>query len=63
MSFPSLKVGDRIRFLAITRWSDRPALRKVRAIDHQGRPLVRFGGWDNFIVERHEVLDIEPAAR
>jgi hypothetical protein len=56
-----IRVGDHIRFRAITRWSDKPATRKVVGIDLEGRPLVRFGGWDNFIVERREVLEVLPA--
>ena len=53
-----LKIGDRIRFRAVTRWSDKPAVRKVVGFDQQGRPLVRFGGWPEFIVEPCEVLDV-----
>lgn len=53
-----LKIGDRIRFRAVTSWSDKPAVRIVRGFDRNNRPLVRFGGWSEFIVERREILDI-----
>lgn len=61
MARKKIKIGDRIRFRAVTRWSDKPATRKVVDIDQEGRPLVRFGGWSNFIVERNEVLEVLPA--
>ena len=52
-----LQIGDRIRFRAVTRWSDRPAIRVIRGFDRYNRPLVRFGGWSDFIVERHEIIE------
>lgn len=56
-----INVGDRIRFKAVTRWGDKPATRKVVGFDSYGRPLVRFGGWDEFIVRRGEILAVEAA--
>lgn len=54
----NLKIGDRIRFRAVTRWSDRPATRIIRGFDRNNRPVVRFGGWSDFIVERSEILEV-----
>lgn len=57
-----LAIGDRIKFRAVTRHSDRPAWRKVVGFDLcDGRPLVRFHGWDNFIVRWDEIQEIEKA--
>jgi hypothetical protein len=57
-----MKIGDRIRFRAVTRWTDKPAVRQIRGFDHHDRPLVRFGGWSDFIVERSEILHHLPAS-
>lgn len=54
----NLKIGDRIRFRAVTRWSDSPATRIIRSFDCNNRPVVRFGGWSYFIVERSEILEV-----
>lgn len=53
------KVGDYIVFTAATRWgSCKPVKRKVLDIDYEGRPLVRYGGWDNFIVYPKEISEV-----
>lgn len=58
---PSPKIGDRIRFRAVTRWGDKPATRTVRALSATGLPLVRFAGWVDFKVHPHEILEVLPA--
>lgn len=61
MRMTKLAIGDRITFRAATRSHDRRATRKVVAIDHEGRPLVRYHGYDNFVVHWREVEAIERA--
>lgn len=56
-----IAIGDSITFRAATRSHDRRASRKVVGIDHEGRPLVRYHGWSNFIVQWCEVEAIERA--
>lgn len=56
-----IKVGDSITFKAATRSHYKQATRKVVGIDHQGRPLVRYHGWSDFIVEWSEVTAITKA--
>ena len=53
-----LKVGDRIKFKSATRDSYRVATRVVRGLDSQGRPLVGYAGWLDFIVHRHEIIEV-----
>jgi hypothetical protein len=54
MKVENIKVGDRIRFHAVTAWSNRAAWRVVTGI----KPLsVRFGGWSNFLVRHYEILE------
>ena len=55
-----IKVGDRIKFRAVTRWSGATASRIVNGL-YLGRPTVRFGGFASFIVRSDEVLSVEPA--
>lgn len=53
-------VGDSITFKAATRASFKKVTRKVVGIDEQGRPLVRYEGWENFIVHWREISAIAP---
>lgn len=52
-------VGKKMTFRSPTRWSNQKATRVIRRIDWLGRPCVKFGGWDDFIVHEHEIIDIE----
>lgn len=56
-----MKIGDRIKFKALTRWSNRAVWRKIVGFDSHGRPEVRFGGWSSFVVAKHEILEVEAA--
>ncbi len=57
MGRQKIAIGDTIRFRAVTRWTDKAAVRKVNGfID--GKPTVRFGGWGQFIVQPREILEI-----
>lgn len=58
---PSIEPGDRIKFRAATRWSDAAVWRKVVGMDGDS-PLVRFGGYSEFLVHPHEVIDIQKAS-
>jgi hypothetical protein len=53
-----IKVGDRIKFKSATRDSYRVATRVVRGLDSQGRPLVGYAGWRDFIVHWHEMIEV-----
>ncbi len=58
----ALAAGKRvdITFRAATRWSGREKhKRKLRGFDDQGRPLVYFGGWSDFVLRVNEVVEIE----
>jgi hypothetical protein len=52
-----IKVGDRIKFKSATRHNHRVATRVVRGLDSQGRPLVGYAGWRDFIVHRCEIIE------
>lgn len=56
----ALKLGDRIKFRAVTRWSDKPVWRKVNGFcnDH---PTVRYGGWSQFVVRPTEIIEVKAA--
>lgn len=62
MAKRKVKVGDRIRFRAATRWSNAAVWRKVNGFWANGMPTVRFGGWDNFVVQPGEILEVERAS-
>ena len=53
-----IKVGDRIKFRAVTRHSDRTAWRTVTAVEFCGERTiqVRYHGWPKFQVRDHEIL-------
>jgi len=55
-----LKVGDRIKFRAVTR-SGAPAVwRKVNGFWFgTNEPTVRYHGWPNFVVKLNEILETE----
>lgn len=55
-----IHIGDRIRFRAVTAWSGATVWRKVVGLAWDGVPLVRYGGWAEFRVRPHEILDVEP---
>lgn len=50
-------IGSTIRFRSATRWSYKAVNRKVIGFDGD-RPLVRFGGWSDFVVLPEEVLAV-----
>lgn len=49
-------IGDRIKLRVVTRWATRPTVwRDVKTVD----PVtVRLGGWPDYIVKDHEILEI-----
>ena len=68
MKIEEIKVGDRIKFKAITRWSSRAVWRKVVSVKRwpampggwrkgESRVRVRYGGWPDFLVEDREIID------
>lgn len=58
MTRKKIRIGDRIKFKAATRWAFRAVVRKVKGFDHLGRPLVGYGGWSEFIVHPKEILEV-----
>ena len=59
----NIRVGDRIKFRAVTRHSDRAVTRVVNGfVSENGNPTVRFHGWGNFVVRRHEIHEVIPQA-
>ena len=47
-----------VTFRAVTRWSGREKNeRKLRGFDSEGRPLVYFGGWSDFVLRPREVVE------
>ena len=55
-----MKVGDQVKFKAATRWGCKTVTRKIIAIDEIGRPLVRYGGYSDFVVRLNEIKEIIP---
>jgi len=48
-----------VTFRAVTRWSGREKnKRKLRGFDSEGRPLVYFGGWSDFVLRPREVVEL-----
>lgn len=52
----TIKVGDLIKFKAVTRWSSRAVWRKVTSVSPSIQ--VRYGGWGNFYVRDYEITDL-----
>jgi len=59
MKTEDIKVGDRIQFRAVTRWSSRTVWRKVTGVVPCVQ--VRYGGWSHFHVRSWEIKDHEPS--
>jgi hypothetical protein len=57
-----IKIGDRIKFRCVTRWSGQVVWRKVNGFwrDNPDYPTVRYGGWGDFVVKPDEIIDVEP---
>ncbi len=59
MKTSDIEVGDRITFCAVTRYSNKTVIRKVNGFFGMARrPTVRFHGWNDFVVEAHEITQI-----
>lgn len=59
MTLDAIKIGDRIKFRAITRWSGAAVWRIVTGI----QPVtVRYGGWGQFVVRPDEIIAVRSAA-
>ena len=56
---PAWAIGDKIKFKAATVWGDKPATRIIRGFSPgHNFPMVKYGGWDNFIVRPSEISEI-----
>lgn len=58
MTRKKMKVGDLLTFKAATRYSFKKATRVITGFDHYGRPLVRYSGWSDFIVQPKEIISV-----
>jgi hypothetical protein len=63
MARKKMRVGDLLTFKAATRCSYRKATRVITGFDSYGRPLVRYVGWANFIVQPKEIISFERVKR
>jgi len=61
MTKRKMQVGDLLTFKAATRCSYRKATRIITGFDSFGRPLVRYAGWTDFIVQPKEIISSEKA--
>ena len=53
------KIWILVTVRAVTRWSGREKnKRKLRGFDDEGRPLVYFGGWSDFVLRPREVVEL-----
>jgi hypothetical protein len=50
-----IKIGDRITFRAVTRFTGAEVTRKVRGFWHSGKPTVKYQGHADFIVNWDEI--------
>jgi hypothetical protein len=49
-------IGRYIKFRSITRWSDKPAVRKLKALRlYSGHVEVSYGGYSDFLVRLYEI--------
>lgn len=55
-----IRKGDRIKFRAVTRWSNETVTRRVVGFSPNGRPLVRYGGYPDFAVRHREIVEVTP---
>ena len=51
-------IGKRVVFRSLCRWNSAKATRIIKEISKFGGPIVRFGGYANFVVRPHEVIEI-----
>ena len=54
-----IELGDKITFKAITRWSNKQAIRIVNGFDYFGRPTVRYSGCGDFVVRLREISQVD----
>ena len=68
----TIKMGDRIKFRAATRWSCAAVWRKVNGFRKDpvfnwrdgvtsNWPTVRYGGHSDFVVRSDEIIEVNPA--
>ena len=51
----AIKIGDRITFRAVTRFTGAEVTRKVRGFCYNGKPTVKYEGYDDFIGDWCEI--------
>ena len=58
----NIKIGDRIKFKAATRWNCGAVWRVVNGF-WGDQPTVRYGGWSNFAVRLDEIVEMNAIAK
>ena len=59
----TIKIGDRIKFRSPTFSGPTGAVwRKVNGFSNDGKPTVRFNTWPDFVVRKHEIIQIDSLA-
>ncbi len=51
-------IGKRVTFRSPRMWNSAKATRVIRGIGSRGGPIVYFGGYTDFCVRPHEVIEI-----
>lgn len=57
------RIGDRVTFRSIARWSAKAQTRVVKAVEPDGHVQVRYGGWGDFRVRPDEIVAIKRSER
>ena len=60
MKIAKPEIGDRIKFRAVTRWSNQTLVRVVNGYWSNGFPTVRAHGCADFVVKPKEILEVIP---
>ena len=55
-----IKVGDRVRFRAVTRHSGAEAVRMVTGWRFNGQVQVGYHGWSDFVLANREIIEHIP---
>jgi len=58
MEITEKDIGKWVEFRALCRWNSAKAIRKIRGISPRNGPVVSFGGYKDFTVHPHEVIEV-----
>ena len=51
-------IGRKVEFRALTRWTGAKQTRIIKSVRENGGVTVRFGGYSDFGVRPHEIIEI-----